>query len=156
MTVLTAAEFGPPGPDGLWDAERLLLTGLRAWARCRVEHREPARLVSEGLASVTSDRVGALFSAVMQAIEAGGRRALRVHCGACPGYAEDEQRLVLACGLAPIEPQMAMQLLAPLVRDAGPVVCFAAALNAALAQEGFALPVRLSDPAPTAGLATIH
>ncbi|MFN3520731.1 MAG: hypothetical protein ACK4YQ_00670 [Phenylobacterium sp.] len=143
-----------PGPSGLWDGERLLLAGLRAWARSRCSRRAPDRSVREAIACVSSDRVGALFAALMQAVESGGRRPLQVHLGACPGYADDEQRLVLACGVCAVAPDIAARLLEPLVRDADSVVCLARALNTVLAVEGLSLPVRLFDDTPAAP--TIH
>lgn len=151
MTAVSV--FSLPGPAGLWDGERLLLAGLRAWARCRIDREAPGELVRQAIACVTSEQVAALFTAFMETVEGVGRRPLRTHVGACPGYGEDEQRLVLACGLSAIEPEIAVRLLDPLVKDPAAVVCFARALNAALCADGLALPVRLADDA---GPRTLH
>lgn len=136
-----------PGPPGLWEGERVLLAGFRAWARCRIDRGSPGEIVRRAIACVTSEQAAALFTALMETLEGVGRRPLRLHCGVCPGYAEDEQRLVLACGLSPVAPEVALRLLEPLVRDPATVVCFARALNAALCADGLALPVRLGAPA---------
>jgi len=142
---------GLPGPRGLWEGERLLLAALRAWAFCRRDRQPAQKHVADALAAIASPRIGALFSALMISFESSSRRPIQVHCGTCPGYAEDEQRLVLACGLACADPETAIRLLEPLVSDPEPVACLARALNAALAVEGFALPFRRGDvgQAPT-------
>lgn len=150
MTGLSADLL--PGPSGLWEGERLLLAGLRAWAHCRRDRQPPQKHVGEALAAVASPRIGSLFAAMMMSLEAASRRPMRVHCGACPGYADDEQRLVLACGLATAAPEAASRLLSTLVNDPEPVACLARALNAAMAVDGYALPFRLYDdvgPSPT-------
>lgn len=145
--------FALPGPTGLCDGERLLLAGLRAWISCRRERQPPDPMVRRAIACVASEQTGALFSALMETIEGVALRPFVTHCGACPGYGADEQRLVLACGLSPIDPEIAARLLTPLVADPAVVVCFARALNAALRADGLALPVRLYDDA---GSRTLH
>ncbi|WP_374574424.1 hypothetical protein [Phenylobacterium sp.] len=136
-----------PGPPGLWQGERLLLAAVRAWASCRAGRGEPARTIRRAIACVASEQTGALFAAFMEALEGVSRRPMRLHCGACPGYAEDEQRLILACGLSAVAPDLAARLLEPLARDPSAAVCFARALNVALVADGLALPARLTDGA---------
>jgi hypothetical protein len=94
------------------------------------------------LAARASGRVAAVFVAWMQAVEAGGRRPMRVGAVDCGAMWEDEARLVLACGLAATASQISVELLEPLVHEPESVTVLAASLSAALAAAGWALPVR--------------
>jgi hypothetical protein len=137
----------PPAPQtALAPAERLLITSLMAWAQAR-SHDQPTRLVAETLAARASARAAALFSAWVQAIEAGGLRPLQAQCPHCGGAGPDVQRLVVACGIAPVDLDLGRRLLAPIVRDPGPVTILGRSLNAALAASGWPLPARLGPPA---------
>ncbi|MCC7268204.1 MAG: hypothetical protein IT546_12840 [Caulobacteraceae bacterium] len=139
------ADPAATGPDGLWPAERLLLTGIRVWGRLRVEGRCPHETVRAGLELVASPRSAALFVAFMDRYERACLKPLEVHCPCCPGYSADEQRLVLACGVGPVAGDIARRLLQPLVSDAAPLLAIGRSLNASLAADGLELPVRLAD-----------
>jgi hypothetical protein len=62
-----------------------------------------------------SGRAAALFVAWMQAVEAARRRPLQIHCAHCRGASVDEQRLIFAMGVAPIDMDLGEILLAPLL-----------------------------------------
>ena len=143
------------GPHGLAVSEQLVLASLRAWARARMAGDDPRELVRPGLAHVSSRPVASVFVALMEHIERDARRAMEVHCIACGGYSQDEQRVVLACGVARTAPDVALQLLRPLVGAPEAPVLLARTLNVALGKAGFPLPVRLWDD--EAGVpATVH
>ena len=147
MIVVRNAREGrvASGPEGLWPAERLLLTAIRVWARLRVDGRGPHDTVRAGLELVASQRSAALFIAFMDRYERACLKPLEVHCPCCPGYSADEQRLVLACGVGPVAGDIARRLLQPLVSDAAPLLAIGRGLNASLAADGLELPVRLAD-----------
>ena len=130
----------PAGPNG---AERLILAGLRAWALGRIDGSDPQGPVRDAVAAATSDQVGALFVAWMQAVEQAARRALEISCLHCRGASLDEQRLVVACGLAPVAFEAGERLLRPLLVEARPAMVLARALNRALGAAGLPLPARL-------------
>ena len=143
------------GPHGLAVSEQLVLASLRAWARARMAGDDPRELVRPGLAHVSSRPVASVFVALMERIERDARRAMEVHCIACGGYSQDEQRVVLACGVARTAPDVALQLLRPLVGAPEAPVLLARTLNVALGKAGFPMPVRLWDD--EAGVsATVH
>ncbi|MCX7585473.1 hypothetical protein [Phenylobacterium sp. 58.2.17] len=143
------------GPHGLAVSEQLVLASLRAWARARMAGDDPRELVRPGLTHVSSRPVASVFVALMEHIERDARRAMEVHCIACGGYSQDEQRVVLACGVARTAPDVALQLLRPLVGAPEAPVLLARTLNVALGKAGFPLPVRLWDD--EAGVpATVH
>jgi len=142
------------GPPGLALSEQLVLAGLRCWAQARMVREEPRELVRPSLTHVASKPVASVFIALMERIERDARRAMQVHCVACRGYSEDEQRLVLACGVSRTAPEVALQLLAPLVNAPEAPVLLARTLNVALGKAGYRLPVRLWDDETVA--ATIH
>ena len=143
------------GPHGLAVSEQLVLASLRAWARARMAGDDPRELVRPGLAHVSSRPVASVFVALMEHIERDARRAMEVHCIACGGYSQDEQRVVLACGVARTAPDVALQLLRPLVGAPEAPVLLARTLNVALGKAGFPMPVRLWDD--EAGVsATVH
>lgn len=133
------------GPHGLAVSEQLVLASLRAWARARMAGDDPRELVRPGLTHVSSRPVASVFVALMEHIERDARRAMEVHCIACGGYSQDEQRVVLACGVARTAPDVALQLLRPLVGAPEAPVLLARTLNVALGKAGFPLPVRLWD-----------
>jgi hypothetical protein len=123
--------------------ERLLLGAMRQWASLRSAGERPNRTVAQTLAFRSSNRVAGLFIAWMQSVEASLRRPIQVECPVCGGISTDEQRLVVACGLAGTAPHVGEDLLEPLLIDAQPVMTLARALNAALRADGYPLPVRL-------------
>jgi hypothetical protein len=133
------------GPERLRPAERLLLAGLRTWARARVDGAAPHGYVQAGFASIASPRTAALFTAFMDRLERHCRRPLEVHLPCCPAYSADEQRLVLACGVCRVAEDIAERLLRPLIDDPIPLLALSRGLNASLASDGFDLPVRLLD-----------
>jgi hypothetical protein len=138
--------------------ERLLLSAMRQWATLRSAGEQPNRLVAQALAFRASNRVGGLFVAWMQSVEAGLRRPIQVQCPVCGGISTDEQRLVVSCGLAGTASGIGEELLEPLLIDAQPTMVLARALNAALRVDGYPLPVRLRE-APvehTAERRTVH
>ncbi|MDP3745492.1 MAG: hypothetical protein Q8Q88_00445 [Phenylobacterium sp.] len=133
------------GPQGLALSEQLVLAGLRAWARARMAGEEPRALIRPGLTHVASKSVASMFVAMMESIERDAARSMQVHCVACGGYSHDEQRVVLACGLANMAPDVAVRLLAPLVRSPEAPALLARTLNVALCKAGYPLPVRMWD-----------
>lgn len=142
------------GPAGLALSEQLILAGLRTWARARMAGDEPRALIRPSLTHVASRPVASVFVAMMETIEREAARAMQVHCVACGGYSYDEQRVVLACGLARAAPDIAMQLLGPLVKSCKAPVLLARTLNVALDNAGFPMPVRMWDD--DEALATVH
>jgi hypothetical protein len=125
----------------------LLLSAMRQWAALRSADELPNRLVAQALAFRSSQRVGGLFVAWMQSVEAALRRPIQVQCPDSGGVSTDEQRLVVSCGLAGTATAVGQELLEPLLIDSQPVMVLARALNAALTVDGYPLPVRLR-PAP--------
>lgn len=143
------------GPRGLAVSEQLVLASLRAWARARMSGEDPRELVRPALTHVSSKPVASVFVALMEHIERDAQRAMEVHCIACGGYSQDEQRVVLACGVARAAPQAALALLAPLVAAPEAPTLLARTLNVALGKAGFPMPLRLWDD--EAGVsATVH
>jgi hypothetical protein len=138
-----------------WPAERLLYLGIRGWVSARRQGAAPGELVGGAIARRTSGRAAALFTAWIQAVEAGGLRPIEIQCADCGGVSQDEQRLVIACGGAPVAFDEAQALLEPLVRDAQAITVLGRALNFALAQAGWRLPCRLG-PEPFAHTPTLH
>ncbi|MEJ0065643.1 MAG: hypothetical protein WDM85_09485 [Caulobacteraceae bacterium] len=135
--------------------ERLLLDGLRCWASSRMDGKRPDLAVRRLIGWRTSERVGALFVAWMQAVEAGRRRPIRTHCAHCRGASIDEQRLILSLGVASIDMQLGETLLAPLLAEPAGVMALARALNAALAASSLPVPARLCG-APVRHESTLH
>ena len=119
-----------------------------------MEGEEPRALIRPSLTHVASRPVASVFVAMMETIEREAARAMQVHCVACGGYSYDEQRVVLACGLAREAPEVAMQLLGPLVKSYKTPVLLARTLNIALDNAGFPMPVRMWDDAEP--LTTVH
>jgi len=141
----------------LTPGENLLICGVRAWAAARCAGEQPHRAVSDALSRRTNPQVAARFVAWIQAVEATTRRPIKAECACCGGAAPDVQRLVVACGVAPVAFEMGEKLIAPLVRDPRPVMVLARSLNAALAQAGWPLPARLGAPSePGAAGRTLH
>lgn len=129
-------------------AERLLFAALRGWVGLRAAGRRPHDEIGSLLTQKASARSSALFVAWIHAIEAACRRPLPIECPGCGGASADAQRLMLACGVSPVAADMAHALLSPLLIDTQLVVQMGRRLNAALAADGWPLPVRLSDPQP--------
>lgn len=137
--------------------ENLLLSGLRVWAAARCSGDRPHGPLSKALAQRTSPRVAALFLAWVQAIEAASLRPIHAECPHCGGAGADIQRLVVACGVAPVALDVGERLIAPLVSEPRPVMVLARSLNAALAGAGWPLPARLGEPSePGAAHRTLH
>jgi hypothetical protein len=135
-----------PGAAAAAPSERLLLTALQAWAGAGGS--EPVR--PEELARViawrTSARVAAVFTAWLHAIEAARVRPIEAQCPGCGGPSTDVQRLVVACGIAPVDAALGERLIEPLVSDAHAVMVLGRFLNTALAAAGWPLPARLCGP----------
>ena len=134
--------------DPLSPAERLLLASLRGWAGLRAAGRRPDDEIGLLLTQKASGRTCALFVAWIHAIEAACRAPLRFDCPGCGGVSADAQRLIVACGVSPVAPDIAHALLSPLLVDTQLVVQMGRRLNASLAADGWSLPVRLTDPRP--------
>lgn len=145
MTAPSATAGWPEGPTL---GERLLLRAIREWTELKAAQTPPNRPVAQALAFRASNRVAGLFVAWMQMVEATLRRPLQSQCSVCGGVSQDEQRLLVSCGLAAAAPSIGEELLEPLLFDARPCLVMARALNAALAAEGYALPVRLREAPP--------
>lgn len=139
--VPSAAEAGPEPMIQVAPAEKLLLASLRAWTESPTP--EMRRKVCGVLAHRTDARVGALFCAWIQAVEAGRLRPMVTRCQHCEGPGPDVQRLVLACGLAPVDMDLGGDLIGSLVFDTEGVMILARALNAALCACGWPLPSRV-------------
>lgn len=147
-------------PLELTSGEQVVLAGLRLWAGLRLSGETPQPCVRKLMSEQVSDRAGAIFVALMEALERQTRRPLKIACGGCAGCGEDEQRLIVACGVSRVDMRLARALLAPLVSQPEPVAIFARALNMVLSHEGLDLPARLADgPSPPCGRplgATLH
>lgn len=139
----TAAHDRPP-LSPIAPGERLLIGALQVW----IGRGEGRRTLVRALAWRTSRRVAAAFAAWMGAVEAASLGPLAAVCPHCGGASQEVQRLVVACGLAPVDLELGAQLIAPLVREADSVMVLARLLNAALAEAGWPLPARLSAPPP--------
>ena len=147
--------------DPLSPAERLLFASLRGWAGLRTAGKRPHDEIAPLLTRRASARSGAMFVAWIHAIEAACRAPLRLDCQGCGGMSTDAQRLIVACGVSPVAPDMAHALLSPLLIDTQLVVQMGRRLNACLAADGWPLPVRLSDAPPvsppeSAARGTLH
>lgn len=134
------------GPTALTRGERVLLWMLRQWVTARVLGQEPGERLSREAGALVSPRVAAAFILMMTTIEGQVRRPLCVGAPCRPSYAEDEQRLVTACGVCPASPEIAGRLLEDLVIAPEAVVVTARFLNMALAHEALALPLRFEEP----------
>ena len=130
---------------GLTATENLLFAALRGWASARTGGARPHPAVTHALARRTSPRTASLFIAWAQAIEKVSRRPLQLTCPGCRGVSTDAQRLIVACGVAPVDPVIAEALLNPILRDPTAVVLLGRSLNASLAADGWRLPVRLAE-----------
>lgn len=145
------------GPPALTRGERVLLWMLRQWVAARVLRQEPGERLSREAGGLVSPRVAAAFILMMTTIEGQVRRPLCVAAPCRQGYADDEQRLIAACGVCPASPEVAGRLLESLVIAPEAVVVTARFLNMALAQEALALPLRFEEPAAAAGARpTLH
>lgn len=146
------------GPSALTRGERVLLWMLRQWVTARVLEQEPRERLSREVGALVSPRVTAAFTLMITTIEAQVRRPLRIAAPCRQGYAEDEQRVVTACGVCPASPEIAGRLLESLVIAPEAVIVTARFLNLALAHEELALPVRFEEPgrAPAAARPTLH
>ncbi|MEW5684096.1 MAG: hypothetical protein AB1942_04180 [Pseudomonadota bacterium] len=130
---------------GLTPTENLLFAALRGWASARIGGARPHPAVTSALARRTSPRSASLFIAWAQAVEKVSRRPLQLTCPGCGGVSTDAQRLIVACGVAPVDPMIAEALLNPILRDPTAVVLLGRSLNASLAADGWRLPVRLAE-----------
>lgn len=134
------------GPVGLADGERILLWMLRQWVTARVLGEDPAQRLSKKAGALVSPRVATAFLLMMNAIEGQVRRPLCVSAPRCRRYADDEQRLIAACGVCPASPEIAGRLIEGLVIVPESVTVMARFLNMALAHDGMALPMRFDAP----------
>ena len=133
------------GSEALSSGEQVILAALRLWAGLRISGDAPQACVRRMMADQVSDRAGAIFVALMESLERQTRRPLKIACNACAGCGEDEQRLIVACGVARVDMRITRALLEPLVSQPEPVAIFARALNMVLAHEGLGLPARLGE-----------
>lgn len=133
------------GPLALTRGERVLLWMLRQWVAARVLGQEPRERLSREAGDLVSPRLAGAFILMMTTIEGQVRRPLCVAAPCRQGYAEDEQRLVTACGVCPASPEIAGRLLEDLVIAPEAVVVTARFLNMALAHEALALPLRFEE-----------
>lgn len=133
------------GPSALTRGERVLLWMLRQWVTARVLSQEPGERLSREAGYLVSPRVAAAFILMMTTIEGQVRRPLRIAAPCRQGYAEDEQRLITACGVCPAAPEIAGRLLEGLVTAPETVIVTARFLNMALAHEALALPLRFEE-----------
>lgn len=138
------------GPTSLARGERILLWMLRQWVTARVLGQEPGARLSREAGALVSPRVAAAFILMMTTVEGQVRRPLRIAAPCREGYAEDEQRLITACGVCPASPEIAGNLLEGLVTAPDSVIVTARFLNMALANDGLALPLRFDEPEPAA------
>ena len=134
------------GPTALTRGERVLLWMLRQWVTARLLSQEPGERLSREAGGLVSGRVTSAFILMMTTIEGQVRRPLRIAAPCRQGYADDEQRLITACGLCPVAPEMANRLLESLVTTPEAVIVTARFLNMALAHEALALPLRFEEP----------
>lgn len=134
------------GPAALTRGERVLLWMLRQWVTARVLGHDPRERLSREAGDLVSPRAASAFILMMTTIEGQVRRPLCVSAPCRQAYAEDEQRLVTACGVCPVSPEIAGRLLENLVVAPEAVVVTARFLNTALAHEALALPVRFEEP----------
>jgi len=133
------------GPVGLAEGERILLWMLRQWVTARVLGEEPGARLSKKVGGLVSPRVASAFILMMSAIEGQVRRPLCVSAPCFGGYAEDEQRLITACGVCPASPEIAGRLIEGMVVTPETVTVMARFLNTALANDGKALPMRFDE-----------
>lgn len=133
------------GPAALSAGERTMLWMLRHWVTARILRQEPRAWLARHAGAFVSPRGAAAFILLMTAVEERVRRPLCISHPDCAGYAQDEQRLITACGVSPASPEVAAQLLDALVTAPSMVAVMARALNFALAREGLSLPLRLED-----------
>lgn len=134
------------GPVGLAEGERILLWMLRQWVTARVLGEEPGARLSKKVGRLVSPRVASAFVLMMSAIEGQVRRPLCVSAPCFGGYADDEQRLITACGVCPASPEIAGRLIEGMVVTPETVTVMARFLNTALANDGKALPMRFDEP----------
>ncbi|HJV43716.1 hypothetical protein [Caulobacter sp.] len=134
------------GPTDLARGERILLWMLRQWVTARVLGQEPGARLSREAGALVSSRVAAAFILMMTTVEGQVRRPLCISAPCREGYAEDEQRLITACGVCPASPEIAARLLEGLVMAPEAVIVTARFLNMALATEDLALPLRFDEP----------
>jgi hypothetical protein len=142
----TDAHLDHCGPVGLAEGERILLWMLRQWVTARVLGEEPAARLSKKAGALVSPRVASAFILMMSAIEGQVRRPLCVSAPCSGGYADDEQRLITACGVCPASPEIAGRLIEGMVVTPETVTVMARFLNTALANDGKALPMRFDEP----------
>jgi len=136
------------GPEDLFKSERILLWMLRQWVAARVMGQEPRVRMAARAGTFISPRGAASFEMLMSAIEERVRRPLCISHPDCRGYACDEQRLVVACGVSSASPEIAARLLETMVIAPGVVAAVARVLNFSFEREGLRLPLRLNDPRP--------
>ncbi len=127
--------------------EMLLIAGLRGWVQLRSAGEAPHSVIGRAMSRKTSARAAALFVAWLETVEAAGRRPIQVQCPNCGGISNDEQRLIVACGLATSAFDVGVELLEPMLIDGESAMVLARSLNLALADCGWRLPARLGRPA---------
>lgn len=97
-----------------------------------------------------SERAAALFTAWMEEVEASRARPIHMQCAQCGGLSEDEQRLVVSVGVAPINLGLAERVTAPLLYEPGRLAVLSRALNAAFDAADMRVPARICADDATA------
>lgn len=123
--------------------ERLLIEAMRRWASHRMAGVRPHHAVRCLLSWKASERAAALFTAWMEEVEASRARPIHMQCAQCGGLSEDEQRLVVSVGVAPINLTLAERVTATLLHEPGRLAVLSRALNAALAASDMRVPARI-------------
>lgn len=123
--------------------ERLLIEAMRRWASHRMAGVRPHHAVRCLISWKASERAAALFTAWMEEVEASRSRAIHMQCANCGGLSEDEQRLVVSVGVAPLNLLLAERVTAPLLCQPERLAVLSRALNAALSAAHMRVPARI-------------
>jgi hypothetical protein len=130
--------------------ERVLIEAMRRWAAHRMAGIRPHHAVRCLLSWKASERTAAIFTAWMEEVEASRQRPIHMQCAQCGGLSEDEQRLVVAVGVAPLNLSLAERVTAHLVHQPEQLAVLCRALNAALAAAALPIPARICAHAAAA------
>lgn len=133
-----AATLPNPSPG-----ERVLIEAMRRWAAHRMADVRPHHAVRCLLSWKSSERTAAIFTAWMEWVESSRLRPIEMRCAQCGGLSEDEQRLIVAVGVAPLNLVLAQRVTAGLVKEPEQLAVLSRALNAALAASSLPVPARI-------------
>jgi hypothetical protein len=123
--------------------ERLLIEAMRRWATHRMAGVRPHHAVRCLMSWKASDRAAALFTAWMEEVEASRSRPIHMQCANCGGLSDDEQRLVVSVGVAPLNLMLAEKVTSTLLHEPGRLAVLSRALNAALTAADMRVPARI-------------